>query len=104
MATMTIAPPPAAAAPPVTFMTSHTMGRQELRGGNGFYNPVSLARGAGDLLYVLSRGTETPALFPCKRVTICTVTRNWSASSGKRFTRRRPTKGRRTAAFSGPLR
>ena len=73
MATMTIAPPPAAAAPPVTFMTSHTMGRQELRGGNGFYNPVSLARGAGDLLYVLSRGTETPALFPCKRVTICTV-------------------------------
>ena len=58
---------------PVTFQTSHTIGRQELRGGNGFYHPVSLARGAGDLLYVLSRGTETPALFPCKRVTICTI-------------------------------
>ena len=69
MTTATLAP----AVTPVTYLTSHTIGRQELRGGNGFFNPVSVVRGPGDLLYVLSRGTETPALFPCKRVTICTI-------------------------------
>jgi DNA-binding beta-propeller fold protein YncE len=58
---------------PVTFRYSHTIGRQETRGGDGFFNPVAIARGEGDLIYVLSRGTETPVFFPCKRVTVCTV-------------------------------
>jgi len=58
---------------PVTFKYSHTIGRQETRGGNGFFYPVAIARGEGDRLYVLSRGTETPAFTPCKRVTICTI-------------------------------
>ncbi|HCP23982.1 MAG: 6-bladed beta-propeller [SAR202 cluster bacterium] len=58
---------------PTTFRYSHTIGRQETRGGDGFFLPISLTRGEGDRLYVLSRGTETPAFFPCKRVTICTV-------------------------------
>ena len=58
---------------PVTFRYSHTIGRQEVRSGNGFFNPVAITRGEGNLLYVLSRGTETPAFFPCKRVTVFTV-------------------------------
>ena len=58
---------------PVTFQYSHTIGRQESRGGDGFFNPVAIARGEGDLLYVLSRGTETPAFTPCKRVTVFTI-------------------------------
>ncbi len=55
---------------PVTFQYSHTIGRQEVRSGNGFFNPVAITRDENDLLYVLSRGTETPAFFPCKRVTV----------------------------------
>ena len=58
---------------PVTFQYSHTIGRQESRGGNGFFMPVAIARGEGNLLYVLSRGTETPAFTPCKRVTVFTL-------------------------------
>ena len=58
---------------PITFQYSHTIGRQEVRNGNGFLHPVAIARGEGDLLYVLSRGTETPAFFPGKRVTVFTV-------------------------------
>jgi DNA-binding beta-propeller fold protein YncE len=58
---------------PLTFQYSHTIGRQETRGGNGFFHPVAIARGEGERLYVLSRGTETPVFFPCKRVTICTI-------------------------------
>ena len=58
---------------PVTFQYSHTIGRQESRGGNGFFMPVAITRGEGDLLYVLSRGTETPAFTPCKRVTVFTL-------------------------------
>ena len=58
---------------PVTFQYSHTIGRQETRSGDGFFNPVAIARGEGNLLYVLSRGTETPAFSPCKRVTVFTV-------------------------------
>lgn len=55
---------------PVTFQYSHTIGRQEVRSGNGFFNPVAITRDDNNLLYVLSRGTETPAFFPCKRVTV----------------------------------
>ncbi len=55
---------------PVTFQYSHTIGRQEVRSGNGFFNPVAITRDPDNLLYVLSRGTETPAFFPCKRVTV----------------------------------
>ena len=58
---------------PVAFQYSHTIGRQEVRSGNGFFNPVAITCGEGNLLYVLSRGTETPAFFPCKRVTVFTV-------------------------------
>ena len=58
---------------PVTLQYSHTIGRSESRSGKGFFNPVAITRGDGNLLYVLSRGTETPAFFPCKRVTVFTV-------------------------------
>lgn len=69
---------------PVTFQYSHTIGRQELRGGNGFFNPVGIARGQGDLMYVVSRGTDAPALTPCKRVTICTVDEEYIGQFGQK--------------------
>jgi DNA-binding beta-propeller fold protein YncE len=69
---------------PVTFQYSHTIGRQELRGGNGFFNPVGIARGPGDLIYVVSRGTDSPALTPCKRVTICTVDEEYVGQFGQK--------------------
>ena len=69
---------------PVTFRYSHTIGRQEARGGNGFFNPVAIARGKGNLMYVLSRGTETPAFFPCKRVTICTIEEEYIGQFGQK--------------------
>jgi DNA-binding beta-propeller fold protein YncE len=68
----------------VTFRYSHTIGRQELRGGNGFLNPVAIARGQGDLMYVVSRGTEAAALTPCKRVTICTVDEEYVGQFGEK--------------------
>ena len=58
---------------PVTFQYSHTIGRQENRSGSGFFYPVAITRDDENLLYVLSRGSETPAFFPCKRVTVFTV-------------------------------
>ena len=58
---------------PVTFQYSHTIGRSESRGGQGFFYPVAITRDQGNQLYVLSRGSETPAFFPCKRVTVFTV-------------------------------
>ena len=58
---------------PLTFQYSHTIGRQENRGGSGFFYPVAITRDEENLLYVLSRGSETPAFFPCKRVTVFTV-------------------------------
>jgi sugar lactone lactonase YvrE len=69
---------------PVTYQYSHTIGRQELRGGNGFFNPVGIARGPEDLLYVVSRGTDAPALTPCKRVTICTVDEEYIGQFGQK--------------------
>ncbi len=70
---------------PVTFQYSHTIGRQETRGGNGFFHPVALARGEGERLYVLSRGTETPVFWPCKRVTICTIDEEYLGQFGEKI-------------------
>ena len=58
---------------PITFQYSHTIGRQENRSGSGFFYPVAITRDENNLLYVLNRGSETPAFFPCKRVTVFTV-------------------------------
>ena len=58
---------------PITFQYSHTIGRQENRGGSGFFYPVAITRDKDNLLYVLNRGSETPAFTPCKRVTVFTV-------------------------------
>ena len=58
---------------PITFEYSHTIGRQENRSGSGFFYPVAITRDEENLLYVVSRGSETPAFFPCKRVTVFTV-------------------------------
>ncbi len=58
---------------PVTYEYSHTIGRQEVRSGDGFLNPVAIAIGEGNLIHVLSRGTETPAFVPGKRVTVFTA-------------------------------
>ncbi|MGQ4808484.1 hypothetical protein NKDENANG_01867 [Candidatus Entotheonellaceae bacterium PAL068K] len=69
---------------PLTFQYSHTIGRQETRGGNGFFHPVAVARGEGNRLYVLSRGTETPAFWPCKRVTICTIDEEFIGQFGEK--------------------
>lgn len=69
----------------VTFQYSHTIGRQETRGGNGFFYPVALTRGDGNRLYVLSRGTETPVFWPCKRVTICTVDEEYLGQFGEKI-------------------
>ena len=54
----------------VTFQYSHTIGRSELF-GTGFLLPVAVARGEGDLMYVVSRSYEH---YPeALRVTVCTV-------------------------------
>ena len=58
---------------PITFQYSHTIGRSESRSGSGFFYPVAITRDEDNLLYVLSRGSETPAFFPCKRVTVFTI-------------------------------
>ena len=58
---------------PITFEYSHTIGRQENRSGSGFFYPVAITRDQENRLYVVSRGSETPAFFPCKRVTVFTV-------------------------------
>ncbi|PON12221.1 hypothetical protein C2W62_40730 [Candidatus Entotheonella serta] len=70
---------------PITFQYSHTIGRQETRGSNGFFYPVAVTRGEGERLYVLSRGTETPVFFPCKRVTICTVDEEYIGEFGEKI-------------------
>ena len=54
----------------VTIQYSHTIGRTEVS-GTGFLFPVAMARGKGDLIYVVNRSHE---LRPeSVRVTICTV-------------------------------
>ena len=54
----------------VTFQYSHTIGRIELF-GTGFFFPVAVARGEGDLMYVVNRSQENSPQGI--RVTICTV-------------------------------
>ena len=68
----------------LTFEYSHTIGRQEVRSGDGFFYPVDIARGEGNLVYVLSRGTETPAFFPCKRVTVFTIDEEFVRDFGQK--------------------
>ena len=56
--------------PGVAFQYSHTIGGRT-HFGAGFMSPVDLARGEGDLMYVLNHGSE---IRPAgKRVTVCTV-------------------------------
>jgi DNA-binding beta-propeller fold protein YncE len=54
----------------VTFRYSHTIGRGEAS-GTGFTYPVSMVRGEGDLMYVLSRSYESRP--DSMRITMCTV-------------------------------
>ena len=55
---------------PITFQYSHTIGRGEFS-GPGFRNPVSMARGAEGMMYVVNRSYEYRP--DGKRITICTV-------------------------------
>ncbi len=54
----------------ITFQYSHTIGRGEFS-GPGFRNPVAIARGEDDTLYVVNRSYEYRP--DGKRITICTV-------------------------------
>ena len=62
-----------------TFRYSHTIGRGE-EAGPGFKNPISLARGEGELLYVVSRAYDFRA--DSKRITICTVDEEYIGEIG----------------------
>ncbi len=61
------------------FKYSHTIGRTE-NSGPGFSLPVALARGKGDLIYVVNRSYE--ARLEGKRVTICTVGEDYVGEFG----------------------
>src|SRR5438094_9820648 len=65
---------------PVQLQYSHTIGRAEFS-GPGFRGPVGIARGAGDLLYVLNRSYEGRP--DGKRITICTVGEEYVAEFGR---------------------
>jgi DNA-binding beta-propeller fold protein YncE len=54
----------------VTFRYSHTIGRREAEGA-GFREPVAMARGEGDLIYVANRSEDYR--HDGKRVVMCTV-------------------------------
>ncbi len=54
----------------ITLQPSHTIGRAEFS-GPGFRNPVAMARGEDDLMYVVNRSYEYRP--DGKRVTICTI-------------------------------
>jgi DNA-binding beta-propeller fold protein YncE len=54
----------------ITFQYSHTIGRGEFS-GPGFRNPVAMARGEDDTMYVVNRSYEYRP--DGKRITICTV-------------------------------
>ena len=64
----------------VTLQYSHTIGRAELF-GTGFLLPVAVARGEGDLMYVVSRSHEVHP--EATRVTICTVGEDLVAEFGQ---------------------
>ena len=63
----------------IAFQFSHTMGRGELR-GSGFRYPVAMARGEGDLLYVVNRSRDSRP--DGKRVTICTIAEDFIGEFG----------------------
>ena len=63
----------------VAFQFSHTIGRVELR-GSGFRYPVAMARGEGDLLYVVNRSRDSRP--DGKRVTICTIAEDFVGDFG----------------------
>lgn len=63
----------------VTFRYSHTIGRGE-EAGTGFKNPVSVARGEGDLLYVVNRAYDYRG--DSKRITVCTVGEEYIGEMG----------------------
>ena len=69
---------------PVTLRYSHTIGRQELRGGNGFFNPVAISHGPDGRFYVVSRGTDSAALTPCRRVTVFTADEEYVGQFGRK--------------------
>ncbi len=61
------------------FKYSHTMGRHEFF-GPGFHVPIGMARGKGDVLYVLNRSVdERPE---GRRVTVCTVGEDYLSQFG----------------------
>ncbi len=62
-----------------TFRYSHTIGRGE-EAGTDFKNPVSVARGEGDLMYVVSRAYDYRS--DSKRITVCTVGEDYIGEIG----------------------
>jgi hypothetical protein len=76
---------------PVQLQYSHTIGRAEFS-GPGFRVPMGIARGAGDLLYVLNRSYE---LRPDgKRVTICSVGEEYIGEFGRGVSAEQCVRGR----------
>ena len=64
----------------VTFRYSHTIGRGEAS-GTGFTYPVSMVRAEDDLMYVLSRASESRP--DSMRITMCTTTEEYIGEFGK---------------------
>ena len=62
-----------------TFRYSHTIGRGE-EAGTGFKNPVAVARGKDDVMYVVSRAYDYRA--DSKRITVCTVGEDYIGEIG----------------------
>ena len=69
--------------PTTTFQYSHTIGRREVAGGVGFTNPSAVARGEGDLLYIVNRSLEIPEVALNKHITICTVGEEYITQIGR---------------------
>lgn len=67
----------------VSIEYSHTVGRNE-QTGSGFSQPIAMARGPEDRIYVVSRAYE--ALIGGKRVTICTVGEEYIGQFGRGVT------------------
>ena len=68
----------------VQFQYTHTIGQMEYF-GPGFRYPVAMARGEGDLIYVVSRGEDGRPVG--KRVSMCTVTEEYIAQFAQGVTR-----------------
>ena len=63
-----------------TFQYSHTIGNQAMTGA-GFSEPSGIARGPGNLLYVVNRSLDSR--LHGKRVTICTVGEDYIGEFGR---------------------